>query len=678
MRHAASSQPIPPGTQLRMAILATSDLHQHVIGYNYYSLTEDPSVGLDRTATLIHQARQAFPNHVLLDNGDTIQGTLLGDLQAMARPVPCGQTLAIHRVMNALSYDAGTVGNHEFNVGLPFLSQVLGRRFPLPGMPKDAARCGGPAFPVVSTNVKLAGKGRTLLPSHAMLDKVFDATTPDGSPLSVRLKLGIMGFAPPQILDWDRKHLAGRVEVEDAVESARRWVPILRRQGAHVVIALAHGGLDASPYRPGMENPGFHLAGVPGIDAMVTGHAHLVFPAAREPGAPQPDPSLLALPPDQVSLAQGRVRGVPTVMPQSAGRRLGVIALTLTWDGQRWQVQPGDTLVETWGLRHPAGTQPVAPDAAVRSLVAREHQEAIGHARQPLGPQALFPLQSAFAMLGDVSAIQVVNMAQIEAVTHWQQHDAQAAAYRTLPVLSCSAPLKAGRNGPQDYTAVGLGASAGQGQALQIRHVGDLYPFANNNLQAVAVDGKGLRAWLETSAKLFAQIDPDRESPQDLVPSFSTIFNFDVCQDLDHRLRYEIDVRQPAGQRITRLDWDGHPLEAAQRFLVATNDYRASGGGQFPGLDGRTTVWRSSEPNQAILAAYLQTQPRLSLARHAAQRPWRLVPFRTAGPLLLRSQPGQWDAAQAAGWSEVVAEESAPDTAGYGRYRIVWPGRPGP
>ena len=79
-------------------------------------------------ATLVKQARAEFPNTMLFDDGDTIQGTALADYQARVEPVACDEELAIYRAMDALGYDGGTIGNHEFNYGLPFLSQVTGRR----------------------------------------------------------------------------------------------------------------------------------------------------------------------------------------------------------------------------------------------------------------------------------------------------------------------------------------------------------------------------------------------------------------------------------------------------------------------------------------------------------------------------------------------------------------------
>lgn len=88
---------VSEGTTLRMAVLETSDLHANVLGYDYYKLAEDPSYGADRAATLIANARREYPNHVLLDNGDTMQGTALSDYQALVEPVQCGEMIAIYR-----------------------------------------------------------------------------------------------------------------------------------------------------------------------------------------------------------------------------------------------------------------------------------------------------------------------------------------------------------------------------------------------------------------------------------------------------------------------------------------------------------------------------------------------------------------------------------------------------
>jgi 2',3'-cyclic-nucleotide 2'-phosphodiesterase/3'-nucleotidase len=148
--HAATKA--PAGATAVLAVLQTSDLHANVVGYDYYKLAAEPSIGVDRTATLIKAARKEFTNTLLLDNGDTIQGTAFADYQALVKPPACNEVLGIYKIMNALGYEGGTVGNHEFNYGLPFLNRVTGSQFQVKGVDKSA-RCAGPAFPIVLANV---------------------------------------------------------------------------------------------------------------------------------------------------------------------------------------------------------------------------------------------------------------------------------------------------------------------------------------------------------------------------------------------------------------------------------------------------------------------------------------------------------------------------------------------
>lgn len=436
-------------------------------------------------------------------------------------------------------------------------------------------------------------------------------------------------------------------------------------------MALSHGGLDASTYSPKMENGSLHLTTVAGVDALVTGHSHLIFPAAREPNAPKLDASLAALPAATVDGSKGLVNGVPTVMAQSWGRRLGIIKLTLMWQGGQWVVQKDKTTVESRGLAYTDGTTFVTPDPAMATLVDAEHQATIAYAKQPLGVSTDFEMSAYFALVGDVSAIQIVNQAQIDYVKTFLANttDTTLKGYAGIPVISCSAPFKAGRNGAGDFTDVAPTATPAAPFALQVRNPGDLYLYGNNNIQAVKIKGSDLKAWLETSAKQFAQIDPASSATQDLVPSYSTIYNFDVFYAEGNALTYQVDVTKPVGSRIVNLRYQGQPVADSADFIVATNDYRASGGGRFPGIDGSKTIIKSPDANQAVVAAYLRKQAGLTRGVNGAGRSWSFVKTATAGPVVLRSAPGKLAVAQGLGLAGVTAEGSV-DASGYARYTI--------
>ncbi|USX15947.1 bifunctional 2',3'-cyclic-nucleotide 2'-phosphodiesterase/3'-nucleotidase [Oxalobacteraceae bacterium OTU3CAMAD1] len=666
---------IPEGTTVTLALMETTDIHANVMSYNYYSLAEDTSLGLERTATLVAAARAETPNNVLLDDGDTIQGTLLGDLQAVTKPIPCSETMAVHKAMNAMKYDGGGFGNHEFNYGLPLLSQITNTDFGIPGVTKPSGTCGAPAFPLTLTNVTGVASGKPIVQPYVVLPRTFSATAPDGSKFDVKMNIGLLSFVPPQILEWDQKNLAGKVAVTGVQEAAKQYVPELRAKGADLVVALSHGGLDPSPYSPKMENGSYHLT-TTGIDALMIGHSHLIFPKGKEPGAAALDASFAAFPASaKIDAVNGFVNGVPTVMAQSWGRRLGIIKMTLAYTGGKWVVQPAKTTVESRGFKYADGTTIVKADPAIAPLVAAEHAATIAYAKQPLGVATDFEMSAYFALAGDVSAIQLVNQAQLDYVKKFiaTSTDATLASYKNIPVISCSAPFKAGRNGPSDFTDVAPGASAAAPVGLQVRNPGDLYLYSNNNLQAVKIKGSDLKAWLETAAKQFGQIDPAKTAEQDLVPSYGTIYNYDVFYAENNALTYQIDVTKPAGARIVNLTYLGKPVADGDDFIVATNDYRAGGGGAVPGIDGSKTIIKSPDANQTVVSNYLAalgaSTGKVTLAGNGSARSWSFVKTATAGPVILRSAPGHLALAKSSGITAVTAE-GALDASGFAKYTI--------
>ncbi|KGU93874.1 2',3'-cyclic nucleotide 2'-phosphodiesterase/3'-nucleotidase bifunctional periplasmic protein [Burkholderia pseudomallei MSHR4377] len=601
---AQSGASAPAGTKATLAVLETTDLHTNVLSYDYFKLAADKSLGFERVATLIAQARAQYPNTLLLDNGDTIQGTALADYQALVKPVSCGETLAIYKVMNAAKFDGGGIGNHEFNYGLPYLSQVTGNAFAVDGLPDPARqkKCAGPDFPQVLANVISAKTNAPLFTPYTILTKNVTATTPDGRTVTAPVKVGIIGFTPPAIMNWDKRWLDGKVYTTGLKEAAEKYIPEMRAKGADLVVAISHGGLDNSPYSPTMENGSWWLSTVPGIDAMLIGHSHQVFPDATSTVAQFNLPG--------VDKVKGTVNGVPTVMANYWGKHLGVIKLGLAFDGKTWRVDKSQTTVEARSIQNPDKSY-VDADPSVAAAIAAEHQATIDYVKTPIGSTD-YRMTSYFADVGDPGAIQLVNEAQADYVANYVQTNLPQ--YASLPVLSVSAPFKSGFGGGTDFTDVAAGA-------LAINNAADLYLYPNT-VYAVKVSGADIKNWLETAAKRFNTIDPTKATVQKLVSTFPG-YNFDMFTSAD--LRYEIDVTQPVGSRIRNLAYKGAPIDPNAQFIVATNNYRASGGGNFPGLDGSKTIFASPDANRDVLIAYIKKRGRITRAADGTQRSWRFT-----------------------------------------------------
>lgn len=601
---AQSGASAPAGTKATLAVLETTDLHTNVLSYDYFKLAADKSLGFERVATLIAQARAQYPNTLLLDNGDTIQGTALADYQALVQPVSCGETLAIYKVMNAAKFDGGGIGNHEFNYGLPYLSQVTGNAFAVDGLPDPARqkKCAGPDFPQVLANVISAKTNAPLFTPYTILTKNVTATTPDGRTVTAPVKVGIIGFTPPAIMSWDKRWLDGKVYTTGLKEAAEKYIPEMRAKGADLVVAISHGGLDNSPYSPTMENGSWWLSTVPGIDAMLIGHSHQVFPDATSTVAQFNLPG--------VDKVKGTVNGVPTVMANYWGKHLGVIKLGLAFDGKTWRVDKSQTTVEARSIQNPDKSY-VDADPSVAAAIAAEHQATIDYVKTPIGSTD-YRMTSYFADVGDPGAIQLVNEAQADYVANYVQTNLPQ--YASLPVLSVSAPFKSGFGGGTDFTDVAAGA-------LAINNAADLYLYPNT-VYAVKVSGADIKNWLETAAKRFNTIDPTKATVQKLVSTFPG-YNFDMFTSAD--LRYEIDVTQPVGSRIRNLAYKGAPIDPNAQFIVATNNYRASGGGNFPGLDGSKTIFASPDANRDVLIAYIKKRGRITRAADGMQRSWRFT-----------------------------------------------------
>ena len=583
-----------------LRILETTDLHSNMMDFDYYKDTPSEKFGLVRTATLIEAARKESKNSVLVDNGDIIQGSPLGDYMA-AQGLKPGDIHPVYKAMNTLDYTVGNLGNHEFNYGLEYLHKAIS----------------GARFPYINANVIDVKSGKPLFTPY--LIKPVEVTDRDGQ--THQLKIGYIGFVPPQIMVWDKTNLQGKVTVNDITETARKWVPEMRKQGADIVVAIPHSGLSSEPYQALAENSVYYLSQVPGIDAIVFGHAHAVFPSEDFAAIKGAD------------IQQGTLNGIPAVMPGMWGDHLGVVDMVLDNQSGKWQVSSAKAEARPI-YDKTAKKSLAAEDPALVKVLADDHRATREFVSKPIGKSADV-MYSYLSLVQDDPTVQIVNNAQIAYVKRYIQGDPDLA---NLPVLSAAAPFKAGgrKNDPASYVEVEKGQ-------LTFRNAADLYLYPNT-LVVMKIGGEQVKEWLECSAGQFNQIDANSSKPQSLINWDFRTYNFDVIDGVS----YQVDITQPArydaecqlvnagASRIKQLTWQGKPVDPQATFLVATNNYRAYGG-KFAGTGEQYVAFASPDENRAVLADYISAQTKAQgEVKPQADNNWRLAPINSGQPLDLR------------------------------------------
>jgi 2',3'-cyclic-nucleotide 2'-phosphodiesterase/3'-nucleotidase len=620
------------GQSVDISILATSDVHTHYLPYDYFTDTPVETDGLVMVATAIRQEREKNPNVLLFDDGDNIQGTPLGDY--LAKNPPQGDEISpIMRLLNAMDYDAMALGNHEFNFGLEYLNTIIR----------------GSQFPTLCANVVNPITKTPYFTPYTILLRPFV----DDQGNSQMLRIGVLGLTPPQILAWDGAHVRGKVEALDGPETARRYVPEMKAKGADLVVILAHSGIDDSFRRGREENFAWYLTEIPDVDVVISGHVHMKFPG----------PAYAEV--RGVDLDAGTINGVSTLMPNCFGDTLGVVNLRLTYEDGKWRrAAAASTLIPIYDTAAKKSIFPV--DENLSALLAEEHEATVAYIRSPVGGEGedgavlTAPLNSFFALVKDDYSVQIINEAQ----AWYAEEIMKSTPYADLPILSAAAPFKAGgRQGPGYYTNVAAGP-------LAIKNIADLYVYSNT-IVIVKASGADLREWLEMSAGQFNRIDPAVQDEQFLINETFPTYNYDVIDGLTYTIdlgqppRYGTNgaLQNPEARRITDLRYRGNALQDTDEFAVVTNNYRAYGGGNFPGVGPSQIIFAAPDENRQVILKYLEYAKRIE---PRADGNWKLNIPGGAGPAVFYSSPLGENAGEPG-----IRFLRTDGSAGYGVYQLL-------
>ncbi|MEU3843622.1 5'-nucleotidase C-terminal domain-containing protein [Streptomyces sp. NPDC028635] len=564
---AAQAAPAGRGREKRYAltVMGTTDLHGHVFNWDYFKDAEyadkaGNAQGLARISTLVNQIRaeRGRENTLLLDAGDTIQGTPLTYYFAKVDPITAqgGPVHPMARAMNAIGYDAAALGNHEFNYGIETLRKFEEQLdFPLLGANAVDAKTLRPAFPpyVIKTfHVKGARP----------------------------VKVAVLGLTNPGIAIWDKAYVQGKLAFPGLEEQAAKWVPKLRSMGADVVIVSAHSGTsgtssygDQVPY---VENAAANVAKqVPGIDAILVGHAHLEIPELKV-----------------VNEQTGKT--VVLSEPLCYAERLTVFDVELVFRRGCWEVESVAA-----SLRD---SRTVADDPRITRLLTEQHAKVVAYVNQVVG-KATETLTTVEARYKDAPIIDLITKVQEDVV----KAALAGTQYASLPVVAQASPFSRTSEIP-----------AGN---VTIRDLSSLYVY-DNTLVAKLMTGAQLRAYLEYSAEYYVQTAPG--APVDVEQLTNAGGRPDYNYDYVSGLAYDIDVAQPAGSRIKNLMFGGAPLDDAQQFVLAVNNYRANGGGAFPFVASAKELWSESTEIRTRIAEWVTAKGVLD-PKDFASVDWKLT-----------------------------------------------------
>jgi len=563
----ASAQGASKNSSFRLTVLGTTDTHGNVLNWDYfkdaeYDDAQHNDVGLAKISTLVTamRAERGRCATLTLDAGDTIQGTPLAYYYARIDPITSAKA-PIHPMaaaMNAIGFDAAALGNHEFNYGVETLRKFQSQlHHPLLGANALDWNTGQPAFPEFVLKKVRVGDHQGHSADHRHDDGNGEFVT-----------VGIVGLVTPGCAIWDKANLDGKITFNGIVEQAKIVIPKVKQAGADIVIVSCHSGADTSSSYgdalPWPENASTLLAQqVPGIDAILVGHAHVEIPQR---------------------FVTNSVTGKQVLLsePLKWGERLTVMDLDLVKQRGSWQVGAARATV--------LNANTVSADEKIVSLVAAQHQKVRSYVNSVIGSSTA-AMSAATSRYEDTAAMDFINFVQADAVKKALAGSPSA----SLPILSIAAPFN-----PDAAIPAG---------DVTVRDVAGLYIY-DNTLLGIVFTGAQVRAYLEFSAAYFKQISgtgpftPDQltNAVTPTAPTGTPDYNYDIMGGLDAPLTYDIDIAQPVGSRIKNLAYGGAPVTDGQQFVIAINNYRQSGGGNFPGVKTAPVVYNAQvEIRQLII-----------------------------------------------------------------------------
>lgn len=550
-------------TEIRLRILATSDLHMQMTSYDYVRNRKSKGASLAKLATTIadlrREAEQTNTTCLLFDNGDTLQGTPVADYIARS---DCGLSNPMIKVMRSLRYDACGLGNHDFDHGLDHLATSLEQH----------------EMPVVCSNI--ASSYLPMVQPQCILERTAKGV--DGR--DYKLRIGVLSSLPDKTALWSKYHLENRATLAAPLPVLRKAAARLRAQGVDLIIVLAHMGIAQYDEGPEAQNQIKEVSELDDVDIVVGGHTHLRFPGPDHTGI------------DGVDVINGTVYGKPVVQPGPMGADVGVIDIGLhkLHGTPRWRI--ANACVRLKSVKNNTAED---PDILMSTRTA--HRETVSFLDKTVARLAK-PMHSFFALADPSPLPALLAHAKLATISA----SVEGTPYAGLPLLAASsAPLTGGLDGPDNFLLLDAGP-------LQRRHVAGMNPYANN-VWAVKTTGAQLLDWLERSAMIFSTLlenQPDQALIDPRVPGFRYDAIYGLTYDVDPRVPPSFD---PSGRRnkntagrVKNVRWNGAPLDPMQDFLVATTDHRAGGGGLYVAFSSEDIAISGTAPLQDAVTTYFE------------------------------------------------------------------------
>ncbi|MGH4050152.1 MAG: bifunctional metallophosphatase/5'-nucleotidase [Clostridium sp.] len=499
-----------------LTILETSDVHGSVLPVNY-SDNSYASLGLAALSNIINLERQINSNTLLIDNGDMLQGSALSYFHAKINnnfPNP------MIEAMNLMGYDAAVIGNHEFNYGRAYLDYAI----------KTSN------FPWLCANItnKISGEPFT---SKPYIVKTFD----NG------LKVGILGLTTKYIPNWENPETIIDLNFEDVVESAKKWLDIMKNEGTDINIVSYHGGFErdletgkASEILTG-ENQAYELCmNVDNIDVLLTGHQHRIV--------------------ENILL-----NGVLVLQPGHNGSVIGKANIELTKNSGKWSItRKKSSVIEANGTQVNKEILDVTHN--IEDSTQTWLDTPIGHIEGDMVIKDTFE-----ARLKDNAYTEFINNVQMD-----------------IAKVDIS------------NAAIFDNNSHGFKSNVTMRDIIANYKYPNT-LKVISLKGVDIKTALEKSAGYFCIEDGKIKVKMNGKYSKLHDYNYDMWEGIE----YVIDVSKPINSRITQLNYKNQPLNMEGDYAVVMNNYRAGGGGNYSMFKGKPILKDITIDMAELIANYI-------------------------------------------------------------------------